>query len=223
MKNKRKYFITLLVPILAWVALGLIFWKIISNISGQQIVNVLPQNLILAFFALMGLNALKSMSIFFPIVVLQMAAGLIYGKWIGLGVNIVAMAVAISLPYFLGKFGGKKMIEFLVLKFPKLAKIEAYRCDNEIMFCYILRAVNVLPHDIVSFYVGATGTHFPQYILGGLLGTFASIVFGTFFGDTLSNGFSLPALLLWLALLTVSFLTSRYLNKRQKAQALKKV
>jgi uncharacterized membrane protein YdjX (TVP38/TMEM64 family) len=50
------------------------------------------------------------------------------------------------------------------------------RTGRELPLSFITRAINILPSDILSLYMGATGINYPRYLTGSLLGMALSLV-----------------------------------------------
>ena len=69
--------------------------------------------------------------------------------------------------------------------------------DNEIFLVFFLRAINILPYDVVSMFLGSIGLSWKKYIAGSMLGTYPGMVLATIMGsnadDPLSAGFIIPA------------------------------
>jgi MFS family permease len=78
-------------------------------------------------------------------------------------------------------------------KYPKAKAVSQLRGDNDFIFSFVIKAVGILPADITSIYLGATGVSYKPYILGGTLGMSAlaisSTVLGTSITDPHSPGF----------------------------------
>lgn len=148
-----------------------------------------------------------------------MTAGLIFGPVGGILVNTTGMAIGVILPYLLGRFAGADLQKTLCRKQSYVEKIERYRCNNETMFAYLLRAVGVVPCDMASFYLGSTGIRFLPYFGGSMLGTFTGIVISTLFGDTLRQGFSVGVIALWAVLLGVSYVITGAVNRRVRPKS----
>lgn len=214
--SKKRLALLALIPIGALLILVAIFWQVLSGLSAADILNYLPPNTVLAVLALMGLYALKSLSIMFPLMVLQIAAGIMFGPVWGLVINLLGMCIELALPYLVGRMTGPSLHKTLLERFPQLNKIEEYRCDNQIMFSYLLRAVGVLPGDVVSWYLGSTRMSFWPFFIGGHLGTLTGTLIATLFGDTVSDGISIPVLILWAVLLVASYIITHYINKHHR-------
>lgn len=78
-------------------------------------------------------------------------------------------------------------MEQLIQKYPKIQKILTAQDDNQMAVCFMLRACAVPPADIVTMYLGATGMPFVTNVIGGVLGSFPSMLLTTFLGANIRN------------------------------------
>lgn len=173
--------------------------------------NSLPENLIIAAMVLLCLFAVKSVLVFVPIMLPQILTGHIFSRDAAILVNLLGLVVVMAVPYWIGKKLGSEKMELLLQKYPKIRNLLKVQEDNEIAFCFMLRACAVPPADIVTMYLGASGMPFVTNIIGGVLGSFPSMVLTTFLGanirDPESPAFwqALSLNVLWVALSGLGF------------------
>ena len=102
-------------------------------------------------------------------------------------------------------------------KYPKIARMDTLKRDNELFFAFFLRVINLLPGDIVSMVLGATKMKYGRYAAGSLLGLFPTMLAATFMGESILKPFS-PTFLLsagaTVVISVVSFLVWRRTSKR---------
>ena len=69
-------------------------------------------------FIMIGLNVLKSFTMIFPPAVLYVLSGLIFDNYFtAVFVNIIATAISLIIPYYLGKLTGIETVNYLKKKF----------------------------------------------------------------------------------------------------------
>ena len=134
--------------------------------------------------------------------------------WLDMSVNLAGMLVSLSLPYGVGRFTGNQLWRWLCARFPRIQAIERFEAGNNLLFAAILRLVDVLPFDLVSWYLGSTGVAYGPYLAGSVIGNLADMVMNTWLGIALSDGLDWRQLLLWLVLKIISLLAARALNRR---------
>ncbi len=145
-----------------------------------------PDNYVLATFFLLSLYAVKSIVFFLPLVVLQVAVGLFYPTWAALLVNLLGMALELLIPYVIGRKLGFDSADKLLGKFPKVRAI-VDGDGSKWFISYILRAVNCLPMDLVSTYLGSSRFPFLPYYTGSLTGALFGILAATLIGRSLTD------------------------------------
>ena len=143
-----------------------------------------PRQTVLAASFLVGLYALKSLSVCFPMSALTAAGGLLFPFPLALAVNLCGTAVAQTIPFFLGRReqGG---LEALAERYPRVAGICRAQAEDRWLSVFLLRLAGASPGDVVSLYLGASGTPCGVYLSAGLLGGLPRIACATVLGGAL--------------------------------------
>lgn len=195
----------------------LLFFAFGARLDAKTLADWSPESPLLAALFLIALYAVKSMTVFFPLVVLYLAAGLLFPLPAALLVNLLGLAVCCTAPWLVGRFSAADTLERLRRKYPKLETVERLRRENRLLFALLTRAVGVLPGDVVSLYLGAVCLPYGPYLAGSLLGLCPTMAAVTVLGDSAADPGS-P--LFWLALaasaavVLVSFGVCRRLLRR---------
>lgn len=79
------------------------------------------------------------------------------------------------------------MVGRIVEKYPKAAAFRQLQTGHELLFSFIARAVNILPSDIVSLYMGAMGISYRKYLPGSILGMLLSLITFPIMGMNIAN------------------------------------
>ena len=85
----------------------------------DYILNYKPDSLALAALVMIGLYALKSSVVFFPIIVLYVASGLIFPPAVAVAVNLIGLFTGSSISFFMGRAGGKKFLDRLMARYKR--------------------------------------------------------------------------------------------------------
>lgn len=173
-----------LVVLLACSVLAILYRK---NLTVAGIVSFTPRNLWLAALVFMALYAVKSATVVVYVKLLYMAAGIIFPLPAAIAVNIVGSVIELSLPYLLGRVGGREMADFVLQRRPALRRAAALRQKNSFIYCFLLRAVGVVPVDPMSIYLGACGTPYLPFLAGSLAGVLPTLVICSVFGDAIQT------------------------------------
>lgn len=172
---------------LGLLAIGLLYLHNRHHITMEEVLSWQPENLVLAAVALLCLFAVKSATVFIPIMIPQILTGHLYTRDIALFINLLGLVIVMSVPYWIGRGLGTAKMERLLQKYPKIQSILNVQDDNQMAVSFMLRACSVPPADIVTMYLGATGMPFLTSVIGGVLGYFPGMVLTTFLGANIRN------------------------------------
>lgn len=171
--RSRKYKIVLLC---VWLVILTACFLNRDRFSVDGVLRYSPENPLLAALFMLFLFALKSLSVFIFSGILFAANGILFPLPAAIALNVLGAAVMVSLPYWLGRRLGKDAADRVLEKYPKAAALRQMRTGRELSLSFITRAINILPSDILSLYMGATGINYPKYLAGSLLGMLLSLV-----------------------------------------------
>ena len=136
---------------------------------------------------LLLLYAVKSLTIFIPIIIMHIAGGFMFSTLLALIVNITGTAISLTSPYIVGRISGSDLVDRINRKFPKLEKTINNTQGSNFFLCFILRSVSCLPGDAISMFMGARRMPFQTYFWGSLSGTILSIITATLIGSSIAN------------------------------------
>lgn len=185
--------------------------------SAETILALTPKSPVRAAVALLLLYAVKSATIVFPLILLQIAVGHLFSKWVALGINFTGILIILTIPYWIGRAAGINMIQKLIQNYPKVGKLIGRQQNSSFFLCFFLRVISCLPGDVVTMYFGATKTPFWQNLLGGTLGILPGMILATMMGNNIRDPKS-PAFwlsLILMAALSVSSFLLYYLYRRK--------
>lgn len=181
-----------------------------------------PQNAVLAAVFMMFLFALKSVSILIYSGFLFIATGILFPLPTAILLNTVGACIMVSLPYWLGRQFGKGAIDHIVNKYPKAAALRQTRVCHEFVLSFITRAINILPSDVLSLYMGAAGTRYIKYLPGSILGMMLPIITFPIMGTNITTPTSpafLGAFAVQVAASTIAISGYCIYRKRHKKEA----
>lgn len=166
-----------------------VIWFFVSGreLSVEELLSYTPAEPLLAALFLWLAFAAKSLSLMFPVLLLFAVGGRLFPLPLAFLVNTAGIALTLSIPYMVGRFSGKDLTERLMDKYPRLKEARELRSSNNFFFAFLIRAVGILPCDVVSLYLGNTRMPYPQYILGGVLGFMPDLICATIVGMKMSD------------------------------------
>lgn len=203
-------------PIVACLIFTIIaVWKR-DELSVQNISRLVTENVALSALILLLLYALKSLSVAFPIAVLEVVAGIVFPLPIALLLNLIGIVIVLTIPYHIGRLSGHDLADQIIGRNKWLERISEYQSKNAFFVSFLLRVIAILPGDIVSMYLGASGIRFPQFLTGCLLGALPRMIAYTIAGDSIMTPNSpafIISVLLSVLLAVISFAVHYHLNR----------
>ena len=187
MKNSQNSSFLRYLPLLVCFIFIVCFIGFSDNISVQTILEYTPDNLFIAALVLIILYAIKSVTIIFPIIILEVATGHLFSPLPAIIINTIGIMVGYIISYWIGNFSGNNAIDKLLNKYPVVESFMEKQNDNSTFLCFFLRTLCILPGDVVSMYLGAVKTPFFRYLLASALGSFPSTVLATLFGASITE------------------------------------
>lgn len=104
-----------LLPLVLCLAM-VVFCIIRGGFSVEDILSYAPRNVWLAAGFLLLLYLAKCLSVAFPIIVLQVAAGHLFAPAAALALNILGLAVDLTVPFWIGRFSGSGLTARLLAR-----------------------------------------------------------------------------------------------------------
>ena len=160
---------------------------------------------------------------FFPVAVLALAGGLLFGLLWGSIYTFLGAILNCSLMFLLARYAGRKKVEQLIKK--KLspmwqARLQNLNSSGGFALLVILRLIPAVPYNLINYAFGLTSMSYGTYILGSALGiipgTLAFINIGDKALDVTSPEFWIAIGLLLLLLAVTGFLGKKYFPKNNR-------
>lgn len=143
---------------------------------------------------IIAFTVIKSFALVFPPAVIFAVSGLLIDNlWVAILINFIGVALSVILPYYLGRFTGKDMLDTLKEKFPKIKKLDDFSGKNEFMVVYVVKASGVIPSDLMNVVYGAMNINFMKYFIASNIGMLPFNILFTLLANKgdLSNPYSL--------------------------------
>lgn len=162
--------------------------------------------------AYVGLFALMP-AFFFPVAVLALAGGLLFGLWWGSLYTFLGAMLNCTLMFLLARYVGREQVERMLRS--RLSpywqeKLKHLEGRSGFLILVILRLIPAVPYNLINYAFGLTGMKFPTYLIGSAIGiipgTLAFINIGDKALDVTSPDFWVAIGLLVLLLLITSIM-----------------
>lgn len=210
------------IQITAFIIFVLIVATLIATLGGdlsiRAIIDKCASHKALVVVVLMLLFLLKSVTIFIPLDSLYLASGMIFDSLPAMLVSLCGLSIALTVPFFIGRWACDEEVSYLCNKYPKIKRIEEIQKNNQFVVVFIIRLIGGLPGDVLSFYFGANRIKYLTYMLASLCGYSVSLIMFTLLGDVILDPKSVEFVLLIVLRIAISVVTAiiTYTVRRRK-------
>ncbi len=186
-KHEQIFKILRFMPLILCLAFMALYIFYGDSITVESLSNFAPKNTLFAALFLLLLYAVKSLSILFPFVILNMVGGLLFPTGTAVIVNFLGLMVELAVPYWVGRASGSGFAENLRKKHPKLDDFVNHQPGSKYFMTFFLRAINCLPTDAVSMYYGAVKLPFGVFMLCSFFGCMPLVLAVTLLGASITD------------------------------------
>ena len=223
MKHKKTAVLLVLL-----IALAALTWKLSTWLTPQQLQQALQQTGGWAPVLYIGLFILLP-TFFFPVAVLALAGGLLFGLWWGSVYTFIGAVLNCALMFLLARYVGRSQVQRLVEQ--KLSpqwqrRLQMADGKEGFLLLIILRLIPAVPYNLINYTFGLTGISFSSYLLASAIGiipgTFAFINIGDKTLEAGSPSFWIAIGLLVLLLVVTGLLGKKLFPAQKNATSSKK-
>ena len=210
------------------IALAALTWKLSTWLTPQQLQQALQQTGGWAPVLYIGLFILLP-AFFFPVAVLALAGGLLFGLWWGSVYTFIGAVLNCALMFLLARYVGRSQVQRLVEQ--KLSpqwqrRLQMADGKEGFLLLIILRLIPAVPYNLINYTFGLTGISFSSYLLASAIGiipgTFAFINIGDKTLEAGSPSFWIAIGLLVLLLVVTGLLGKKLFPGQKNATSSKK-
>ena len=121
--------------------------------------------------AIIFFTMVKAFALIFPPIVLYFVAGVMFDNALtAILVGFIASALSLILPYYLGRFTGKEMLQELKKRYKAVGKLDDFTDENTFSVVFVFKVGGLLPSDLSSLIFGAMNVPFGVYFVASNLG-----------------------------------------------------
>ena len=223
MKHKKTAVLLVLL-----IALAALTWKLSTWLTPQQLQQALQQTGGWAPVLYIGLFILLP-TFFFPVAVLALAGGLLFGLWWGSVYTFIGAVLNCAMMFLLARYVGRSQVQRLVEQ--KLSpqwqrRLQMADGKEGFLLLIILRLIPAVPYNLINYTFGLTGISFSSYLLASAIGiipgTFAFINIGDKTLEAGSPSFWIAIGMLVLLLVVTGLLGKKLFPGQKNATSSKK-
>ena len=119
-----------LAPVLMIVLMAVIYFAALKDLTFEQVLNYTPTAPLAAAAVLLLMYALKSLSYFFPMLLIAAVAGAVLPIYAAIPVNLLGIVIMASIPYAVGKYAEGEVVDKLAAKFTPDVKNAEEMAEN---------------------------------------------------------------------------------------------
>lgn len=201
----------------AWAVLIIVIFLNRDSITAESILHYTPSDLWLAALVMMGLFALKTLSIVFYSGLLFIVSGMLFDLPVAICVNICGCLVMFTEGYLIGRAAGSSLVVSLTEKYEGFRNFTGIKDSHPFLFALLLRTMKVVNYDLGSMYMGAAGVSFLPFLGGSLLAMAPELTLFALAGAGISDANAMPvaaAAVLYAVMTIGSVLILRRLMKK---------
>ena len=177
-------------PLLMIGIMAVLYVTNFRHMTLEQILNYTPAEPGAAAAVILLMYALKSLSYFFPMMLIAAAAGAIFPVYIAIPLNLAGIIVMATIPYLIGRYAESEAVDRLAVRYKKIEMIKEFSKGRHFSGAFFLRIISCLPYDIVSLAMGSLRFDYKKYLLGTFLGTAPGFILTTIMGSAITEPLS---------------------------------
>ncbi len=184
MKKEKALNILKIVLAAAIVLTAILNYNRLSNLDVRALIDG-ASSLLVAELIIIGIYALKSVLFVIPASLIYLSVGLAMETWRAVLVNMLGIAVEITITFLLGKFLGKSAVEKKIKGTKMGDKMLNMQDKNKNLAILGIRFIPAFPIDFSSLFMGAFDFKFLPYFFFSLLGLAPRVIGFTIIGDAI--------------------------------------
>lgn len=170
--------------VVALILFAVAIWKYeeLSSIDIEAIISSID-NQWLVWLIVLGVYFVKALVFVIPASVVYVAVGAALPTVQAVLINVLGIALEVTVTYFLGRFLGADYVERLLSKKEAGKKLLNMDLQNKKSLMFTVRFLPAFPIDFVSLFFGASHSNFPVYFAFSVIGIAPRVILFTILGD----------------------------------------
>lgn len=182
MKRDRLLNILKIVVVAAIFLAAVLNYKRLSQLDIRLLV-ASASSLLIAELLILGVYVVKAILLVLPASVIYVSVGVALDWERAVILNMLGIAIEVTVTYFLGKFLGKSAVENKIRGTKAGDKLLNMQNKNKNLAIFTMRLIPAFPIDFSSLFMGAFDFNFLPYFLFSVLGLAPRVIAFTILGD----------------------------------------
>ena len=222
MKEKNKEILSVIIRIAVALAIFvavIVNYDTLVNLDLRELVGSISV-IYYAYLAVIGVYALKSVVFVVPAMMIYVSVGISFDTPTALILNLIGLAVEVTITFFLGRFLGGEYVTNLLNKNKGTQKLLNMKTKTKNSFLFAARVLPAFPIDFTSLFLGSSDYKFIPYFLISLLGIYPRVLLFTIIGDSIykyiPKELLIKLIIVAIPLAIIGFFVYRLIKKRRK-------
>lgn len=140
-------------------------------------------SLLIAELIILGVYSVKAVLMVIPASLIYISVGMVFDTKRAVIVNLLGIAIEVTVTFFMGKFLGKDAVEKKIRNTKAGDKFFSMLDKNRNVAVFLMRFIPAFPIDFSSLFMGAFDFKFLPYLLLSVLGIAPRVIAFTILGD----------------------------------------
>lgn len=219
-KDTAKNIIKIAVAAAVFVT-AIINYDYLSNLDIRVLIAG-ASSLFIAELIILGVYAVKAVLMVIPASLIYISVGMAFDTKRAVIVNLLGIAVEVTVTFFMGKFLGKDAVEKKIRNTKAGDKFFSMLDKNRNAAIFLMRLIPAFPIDFSSLFMGAFDFKFVPYLLLSVVGIAPRVIAFTILGDGIYDLIPMKYIVLAaicaIPIVIIVLLVKKYVGKRKKSE-----
>lgn len=219
-KDTAKNIIKIVIAAAVFVT-AIVNYDYLSNLDIRVLIAG-ASSLFIAELIILGVYAVKAVLMVIPASLIYISVGMAFDWKRAVIVNLIGIAVEVTVTFFMGKFLGKDAVEKKIRNTKAGNKFFSMLDKNTNAAIFLMRLIPAFPIDFSSLFMGAFDFKFLPYLLLSVLGIAPRVIAFTILGDGIYDLIPMKYIVLAaicaIPIVIIILLVKKYVDKRKKSE-----
>ena len=219
-KETVKNIIKIAVAVAIFVT-AIVNYDFLSNLDIRTLIAG-ASSIFIAELIILGVYAVKAVMMVVPASLIYISVGMAFDPKRAVIVNLLGIALEVTVTYFLGKFLGKDAVEKKIRSTKAGDKFFTMLDKNRNVAIFLMRFIPAFPIDFSSLFMGAFDFKFFTYLIFSVLGIAPRVIAFTVLGEGIYELIPMKYIVLAaicaIPVVTAVLLLKKFVSKKKKSE-----
>lgn len=200
---------------------AIVNYKTLSNLDVRVLIAG-ASTVLMAELIIIGVYFIKAILLVLPASLIYISVGMAFDWKRAVIINVIGIALEVTVTYFLGKFLGKSAVEKRLSGTKFGGKLMNMQDKNKNLAILTIRFLPVFPIDFSSLFMGAFGFSFLTYFIFSVLGLAPRVIAFTILGDGIYDlipmKYIVLVVIIALPVAVVATIIKKQIDKKKKTE-----